>query len=206
MTETINTTRLELLKTKERIKVANKGLDLLKIKRSSLVMAFFDLARQIKLLKANLKSTITSSLESIKIADIYSGRIEIERIAAERSRLGLGLQTRNVMGVIIPNIDIKNVGTTSVAYQLISVPTPVQDASVQFGKLFELVIKIAEKENSLRKLLHEIEKVNRRANIIEHVKVPEMKSKVMYIGQRLADLERDNIVALKFIKGKMIEQ
>ncbi len=201
----IKTTRIELIKTKGRIRVASKGLNLLKMKRSSLVLEFFDLARQIKALRGNLYAMVSRSIESIKLAEMVSGRINLERIAAEQSDIYAKVSAKNVMGVKIPNISLNGYAPMPMGYELISVPTSIEDAKLSYQELFKMLIEIAEKENSLRKLLHEIEKLNRRSNAIENVAIPNLKSKVSYIKQRLEDLERDQIVSLKFIKGKLNE-
>ncbi len=200
----IKTTRLELIRTKARIRVAGKGLDLLKLKRASLVLEFFDLAKQIQLLKANLRESVERAMDSVKLAEIDAGRIQLERIAVEQAPVSAGVEAKNVMGVRIPNVSIGSGGATlSIAYELISVPTAVEDAKRNYGKLFKLLIEVAEKESSLRKLLYEIEKLNRRANAIENVVIPGLRDKASYIKQRLEDLERDQIVSLKFIKRKL---
>jgi V/A-type H+-transporting ATPase subunit D len=203
MESNVKTTRIELIRTRRRIAVARKGLSLLKMKRSSLVLEFFDLARQIQKLMGGLGSAVERARESMKIADTLSGRINLERIAAEQSTLGASVEAKNVMGVKIPNISIEKAGAMPESYELISVPAPIEDARVSYTTLFGMLIEIAEKENALRKLLHEIEKLNRRANAIENVAIPAMEEKAKYIRQRLEDMERDNIVSLKFIKGKI---
>ncbi|MCL4379769.1 MAG: V-type ATP synthase subunit D [Candidatus Marsarchaeota archaeon] len=200
---TIKTTRIELIRTKARVKVATKGLSLLKMKRASLVLEFFSLARQIELLRANLGSSVQTAMDSTKIADIQAGRINVERIAAEQATMLVGVNARNVMGVRIPNLSIESGAQFGLGYELISVPTAVEDARKSYRSLFSLLVEIAEKENSLRKLLYEIEKLNRRANAIENVVIPGMHARISYIRQRLEDLERDQIVSLKFIKRKM---
>lgn len=199
----IKTTRIELIRTKARVKIASKGLSLLKMKRSSLVLEFFSLARQIELLRANLGNSVQTAMDSTKIADIQAGRINVERIAAEQGTVLVGVNARNVMGVRIPNLSIESKSQFGLGYELISVPTAVEDARKSYKSLFSLLIEIAEKENSLRKLLYEIEKLNRRANAIENVVIPSMQAKISYIRQRLEDLERDQIVSLKFIKRKI---
>jgi V/A-type H+-transporting ATPase subunit D len=199
----IKTTRIEMIRTKARAKIASKGLSLLKMKRSSLVLEFFNLARQIQLLRENLGSGVQTAMDSTKIADIQAGRINVERIAAEQGTMLVGVDARNVMGVRIPNLNIESRGQFDLGYELISVPTAVEDARKSYRSLFSLLIEIAEKENSLRKLLYEIEKLNRRANAIENVVIPNMLEKITYIRQRLEDLERDQTVSLKFIKRKM---
>ncbi len=199
----VKTTRIELIRTKARIKVASKGLDLLKLKRASLVLEFFDLAKQIQLLKANLRKNVETAMDSVKIAEVESGRIPLERIAVEQSPILAAVEAKNVMGVKIPNMNIESKGSLSIAYELISVPTSIEDARRNYNKLFQLLVDVAEKESSLRKLLYEIEKLNRRANAIENIVIPNLKEKSSYIKQRLEDLERDQTVSLKFIKRKI---
>jgi V/A-type H+-transporting ATPase subunit D len=199
----IKTTRIELIRTRKSVAVASKGLSLIKMKRASLVLEFFNLARQIHLLKANLGASVQSAMDSTKIAEIYAGRINLERIAAEQSSMLISVNAKNVMGVKIPNLNLQASHEHGLGYDLISVPTPVQDARKSYTSLFNVLIEIAEKENSLRKLLYEIEKLNRRSNAIENVVIPKMQQKILYIRQRLEDMERDQIVSLKFIKRKI---
>ncbi len=196
-------TRLEMMHTKSKIKIAQRGLDLLKMKRASLVLAFFKMINEIKLLKVDLYGIIADAEDRIKIAEIYSGRIRLERIAIEHSRIGASIEAENIMGVKIPNIKLDAKGRENVPYELISVPPPVHDAKESFERAFRMLIEIAEKENSLRKLLKEIDKLNRRSNAIENIAIPRMEGIVEYIGQGLEDIERDQLVSLKFIKGKI---
>ncbi len=199
----IKTTRIELIRTRKSVSVASKGLSLIKMKRASLVLEFFNIARQIELLKENLGSAVQSAMDSTKIAEIYAGRINLERIAAEQGSMLVSVDAKNVMGVKIPNLNMQPSEAYGIGYDLISVPTPVQDARKSYSGLFRLLIEIAEKENSLRKLLYEIEKLNRRSNAIENIVIPRMQQKILYIRQRLEDMERDQIVSLKFIKRKI---
>ncbi len=199
----IRTTRLELIKTRARIKVAAKGLNLLKMKRSSLVLAFFDMARQIRLMRGNMLESVRQAADSVKIADIMSGRITMERIAAENAEASARASSKNIMGVKIPDLEIKSNGTEDAVYSVISMPASVFDAKRSYENLFKLLIEVAEKENALRLLLYEIEKLNRRSNAIENVAIPKLKEKASYIKQRLDDMERDQIVSIKYIKGKL---
>ena len=203
MKNDVKTTRLELIKTKARRRVAAKGLSLLKMKRSSLILEFFKLARTITLLRANLNEHVLRAMDSTKIAEAQAGRANLERIAVEQKMERVSVDVRNVMGVRIPSLDMESTIKRSDAYELISVPSSVEDARKNYSTLLKLLIEIAEKENSLRKLLHEIEKLNRRANAIENVVMPDLDAKASYIKQRLEDIERDQTVSLKFIKRKI---
>ncbi len=199
----VKLTRLEMMRTKSRIKIAKRGLELLKMKRASLVLAFFNMVNEIRLLKVDLYKTMDDAEDRIKIAEMYSGKIRLEGIAIEQSKIGVSVEAKNIMGVKIPNVKLEERTRENVPYELISIPSAVYDAKESFERAFHTLIEIAEKENSLRKLLKEIEKLNRRSNAIENVAVPKMEGIVRYIGQGLEDIERDQLVSLKFIKGKI---
>lgn len=203
----IRTTRLEMIRTKARIKTASKGLELLKMKRASLVLEFFSLAEQIESLMTGMKDSVKRAMDSTVMAEFSVGRINLERIAAEQAEIIMGVDAKNVMGVKMPRLEVQNGSAGSSGgriYDIISLPTSIDDAKHSYATLFKLMIDVAERENSLRMLLYEIEKLNRRANAIENVVVPALAYKVGYIRQRLEDLERDQIVSIKFMKRKML--
>ncbi len=203
----IRTTRLEMIRTKARIKTATKGLELLKMKRASLVLEFFELAKQIESLMSGMKDSVKRAMDSTVMAEFSVGRINLERIAAEQAEIIMGVDAKNVMGVKMPRLQMQSGSSPENAsgriYEIISLPTSIEDAKHSYATLFKLMIEVAEKENSLRMLLYEIEKLNRRANAIENVVVPSLSYKVRYIRQRLEDLERDQVVSIKFMKRKM---
>ncbi|MCL5112543.1 MAG: V-type ATP synthase subunit D [Candidatus Marsarchaeota archaeon] len=203
----IRTTRLEMIRTKARIKTASKGLELLKMKRASLVLEFFSLAEQIESLMTGMKDSVKRAMDSTVMAEFSVGRINLERIAAEQAEIIMGVDAKNVMGVKMPRLEVQTNSSKNSGgriYDIISLPTSIDDAKHSYATLFKLMIDVAERENSLRMLLYEIEKLNRRANAIENVVVPSLAYKVGYIRQRLEDLERDQIVSIKFMKRKML--
>ena len=203
----IRTTRLEMIRTKARIKTASKGLELLKMKRASLVLEFFSLAEQIESLMTGMKDSVKRAMDSTVMAEFSVGRINLERIAAEQAEIIMGVDAKNVMGVKMPRLEVQTNSSKNSGgriYDIISLPTSIDDAKHSYTTLFKLMIDVAERENSLRMLLYEIEKLNRRANAIENVVVPSLAYKVGYIRQRLEDLERDQIVSIKFMKRKML--
>ncbi len=199
----VKITRLELIHTKSRIKVASKGLSLLKMKRSRLILEFFELARQIQLMNQNVVEHVSRAIDSSKIAEAQSGRLNFERIAARKRNEQISVNVSNVMGVKIPNLNMLQNSSKSLKYELISVSASIEDVRKNYSTLLTLLIEIAEKQNSLKRLLHEIEKLNRRSNAIENVIIPKMQLRSKYIKQRLDDIERDQIISLKVIKRKI---
>ncbi|MCL4372665.1 V-type ATP synthase subunit D [Candidatus Parvarchaeota archaeon] len=198
--ETVRVTRRELIETKRKIKTADRGLQLLKMKRSSLILEFFELAKQVQSMKTDLKKFMDRSRESIEIAEALSGRITIERVAQEQSEKLASLKARNVMGLLIPNINMNETIDVLSKSDSLTIPTPVYDAKNMYSSFLSMLIEIAEKETAMRNLLNEIYKLNRRTNSIENVIIPRWKAKIKYIKQSLDDMERDRLVSIKFIK------
>ena len=200
-------TRIELINTNKRIKLASRGLDLLKMKRSSLVMEFFKISRTVSGMRENLRALVTEAVSSIQVAEILNGSLTIERIANMSADDSSSIKTRDIMGVRIPELKV-NFGQSLVSYmyRASSLPVPINEALKKFQQVFNMLIEVAEKESSMRKLLHEIDKTKRRSNAIENVLIPELKEEAKYIRMRLDEMERDTFTTLKTIKRKMESQ
>ncbi|EQB65071.1 MAG: V-type ATP synthase subunit D [Thermoplasmataceae archaeon] len=200
----IRPTRIELIKLRRRIKLSKRGLDLLKMKRSALVMEFLKLAAEIRGLRENLRKDVEEALNSMVNAEIASGMMTIERIAYMSGESNVGIKPKNVMGVRIPvlNIDYEK-AVLSEQYRALSVPIPVDEAISKFEKLFKSLINVAEKENSMRRLLHEIDRTKRRSNAIENILIPNLNAQAKYIRMRLDEMERDTFTTLKIVKKKI---
>ncbi len=199
----IKTTRLELIKTKARIKLAKKGVELLKMKRKKLVFTFFDIVRQIKLSKTEVKTTLERAIESTKIAEMIEGRLRLEMIAEEQSRMDLELSASNVMGIMISQVNWEEEKKGKVIDSVLSLPLAIGDVRLTYLELFRIIIDISQKEMTLRKLLKEIQKLNMRVNAIDYNILPTLNDKARFIKQKLDDFERDRTVSLKYIKARI---
>jgi V/A-type H+-transporting ATPase subunit D len=200
----IRPTRIELIKTKKRIKLAKRGLDLLKMKRSSLVLEFFNISRQVKGMRENLRQEVGDAMQSVKMAEVIEGPMMLETVAYMSANQQVGSGVKNVMGVKIPELTMNYSQTLlSNVYRTISVPVSINDSIKKFERVFQSIIEIAEKENSMRKLLHEIEITKRRSNAIENILIPDLVRTAKIIRMHLDEIERDTFATLKFIKKKM---
>jgi V/A-type H+-transporting ATPase subunit D len=198
---------MELLKTKARIRLARRGLELLKLKRSSLIMEFFKIAKDVKGMKADLSKSIRTAMESERLSEIIAGGIVIENAAYMQPNLMVGVSSKNVMGVKIPEVNIRKGETfLNELYETVSLPTSLMETRKYFISLMDSILTIAEKEISMRKLLIEIDKTKRRTNSIENVLIPRLVDTSNYIKMRLDEMDREIFITLKMIKGKMEER
>ncbi|SMD30620.1 V-type ATP synthase subunit D [Picrophilus oshimae] len=207
MANNVKATRIELINTKKRIKVARRGLDLLKMKRQALVMEFMKIANEIKGKREALRNDIAAAINEIKMAEIIEGQMEIERLSYLSSNPDISMNMRNIMGVKIPELDTKY-GKTGLTedYLVSSVPVSVYDSIKLFERVFNELMEISQKEVAMRKLLYEIDKTNRRSNAIENIMIPRMESNLKFIKDHLDELERESFSSLKFVKEHVLDE
>ncbi|AGO60914.1 MULTISPECIES: V-type ATP synthase subunit D [Ferroplasma] len=205
MANTVRLTRIELINTKKRIKVASRGLELLKMKRQSLVMEFFKISNEVRGLRENIKNDIEKGLNAIKVAEIIDGTLEIERISYMFSSPEIKIGGKNIMGVTIPEMSAQ-AGKKIIddSYLANSVPVSIYDAITLFNKIFKELLEVSQKESSMRKLLNEIDKTNRRSNAIENIMIPRFNNNYKIIREHLDELERDSFATLKFVKSHVV--
>ena len=100
----IRPTRIELINVNRRIRLARKGLDLLKMKRTSLVMEFFNISRTVRGMRESIRNDLANGLEAVRLAEAFSGIMNLERIADMSADTDARVATKNVMGVRIPSL------------------------------------------------------------------------------------------------------
>ncbi len=200
----VRPTRIELINVTRRIRLARKGLDLLKMKRTSLVMEFFAISRTVKGMRENIRSDMASSLDTVRLAEALSGLVNLERIAAMSVDTDANVATKNVMGVRIPTLNVVyHESLLSEIYRAVSIPTVINDSIIKFERIFRALLEIAEKENSMRKLLREIDRTKRRSNAIENILIPGLVANAKYIRMRLDEMERETFSMLKAVKRNL---
>ncbi len=202
----IRPTRLEYLRAKNRIKIAQKGLKLLKLKRQALILEFFNISKSSSKLRGELNSELIKGYQSIRMAEMLDGEMRLENEAMKIPQLKKLLITpKNVMGVKIPKLE-GGTREQSLTEYLLEIPVSISEAMKAFQEVHKIVLDVAEKETTLRKLLNEIEKTKRKANAIENVFIPRLEEAVKFILFRLGEIERETFVMLKSVKRKISER
>lgn len=202
----VRPTRMEYLRTKRRIVMATKGLNLLKLKRSALILEFFNISRKAAALRGGLQTKLLQGYESIRMAEMLAGALRMENEAMKIPKLRkLQIMPKNVMGVRIPKLEGGD-GMADFPGMFLELPASINEAIKTFRQVHQIVLDVAEKETALRKLLYEIEKTKRRSNAIENVLIPRLEAAVKYIKFRFDEMERDTFIMLKTVKRNMAER
>ncbi len=198
---------MELIITKDRIKLAGKGHKLLKQKRDALILEFFKILKKAQDLRGQLALKMAVGYKSLALAETYHNMQELTKVSLDlRKEIDIDIEVRNVMGVKIPNINTKmetkhflSLPTYSVAATSAKIDSAVED----FNEILAMVIKLAETETAMKRLIIEIEKTKRRVNALEFVLIPRLEEQQKLISFRLDEMERDSFVSLKSIKRKL---
>jgi V/A-type H+-transporting ATPase subunit D len=207
MATDVNPTRMELIKTKERIVLARKGHKLLKQKRDALILEFFKILKKAQDLRGEMAKKMAGAYKALALAETYHSLQELSKVSLDlRKDIDIDIEVRNVMGVKIPNIETHmeakhflDIPTYSLAATSAKIDAAVED----FDEIFKMVIKLAETETAMKRLILEIEKTKRRVNALEYVLIPRLEEQQRMISFRLDEMERDSFVSLKTIKRRL---
>jgi V/A-type H+-transporting ATPase subunit D len=201
----IKPTRSELIKLKKKIKLADFGHSLLKKKRDGLVKEFFATLKKAKKSKSDLTENYITAKTAIDLARAVDGTATVRSASfALKPKTSITLETRNVMGIIVPKIHSQHKVNAfhERGYGVIGTSGYIDDAAEWHERVLENVITAAETETTLKKLLIAIDKTKRRVNALEFNVIPRMNSEAKFVSLRLEELERDDIFRLKKIKQK----
>jgi len=206
MLEGVNPTRMELLKLKDREKLAVKGHGLLKEKRNALIMEFFNILERVKGSRNEVEKKMAEAFEDLTTAQIVMGDLAVKKAAVSvKESVKVDIDSRSVMGVVVPILEAETSQRNMVqrGYGFVDTSAKLDEAARKFEESINLILELAEIEKTIVLLAEEIESTKRRVNALEHIIIPRVENTVKYIEMRLEEMERENFVRLKMIKKAM---
>jgi V/A-type H+-transporting ATPase subunit D len=201
----IKPTRSELLEVKRRIKLSQSGYKILKMKRDGLILEFFKILEEAKEIREKVNRDYERAMEKIAVAKAVDGVIPVKSAAfALKEHPEIQLRSKNVMGLVIPEIDANSIRSSAEkrGYGIIGTSIYIDEAAKAFEDLTATILEAAEIETTMKRLLDEIEKTKRRVNALEYKVIPELKEAQVFISLRLEEMERENTFRLKRVKQK----
>ena len=202
----VNPTRIELKKSKARLKAAVSGHKLLKDKADEMVRRFLLCVEEAKILRKNTEFKLAESLKNFALARAVAGSQPIEDAltAGSFNSIAIDLGKKTVMGVDVPTLKVHaSDAPTTIPYALASAPPELDDAILKFYDILAPLLKLAEIEKTCSLLASEIQKTRRRVNALEHIMIPDLIDTVAYIQMRLDENERGALVRLMKVKSNI---
>jgi V/A-type H+-transporting ATPase subunit D len=204
--QNVKPTRMELLKLKKRVKLADKGHKLLKEKRDALISEFMLVIKEYKDARKRAEEKLKIAFYNLLLAEVLLGSRDIEQISGITLRdIDLNFMVKNIMGVSVPIMKIENLvrRINERGYGFLSTNAKLDDAAKSFEESILLVVKLAEVEESVRKIADEVEKTKRRVNALEYIVIPRLKATIKHIEMRMEEIERESFLRLKKIKASL---
>jgi V/A-type H+-transporting ATPase subunit D len=204
--QNVKPTRMELLKLRRRVKLADKGHRLLKEKRDALISEFMVVIQKYKDSRRRAEEHLKGAFQDLLMAEVLLGSRDIEQIGAISGRdISLDTTARNVMGVPIPVMKtgelVRRVHERG--YGLLSTNAKLDDAAKGFEETLALIVELAGVEESVRRIAQEVEKTKRRVNALEYIVIPRLKATIKHIEMRMEEIERESFLRLKKIKASL---
>jgi len=201
----VKPTRSELIGLKRRVKLSERGYNILKMKRDGLILEFFKVLAEAKGSRDAVGEKYDAARQMIAIANTVEGAIGVKAAAMSvREKPQLTLKQKNIMGVVVPEIEASKVkkNLAERGYGVLGTSAVIDETASAFEELVDEIIRAAEIETTMKRLLSEIESTKRRVNALEFKVIPELKEASAFIKMRLDEMERDELVRLKKIKAK----
>lgn len=205
MAEDVKPTRKNLMQIEDRIELSERGHDTLEQKRDGLIMEFMDILEQAQDVRSELEDDYETAQRTIDMARAMEGDVAVRGAAAAlKEHPEITLESKNIMGVVVPQIESTRVRKTldQRGYGVLGTSARIDEAADAYESLLESIILAAEVETAMRKLLNEIETTKRRVNALEFKLLPELYENQEFIEQKLEEQEREEIFRMKKIKAK----
>ena len=196
----VNATRMELMRLKKRLALAQRGHKLLKDKQDELVRNFLEIIEDTKRLRVDVDNEIQSVFQSYSLAEGVVGGAEIESLFfMPGAQTELRSRLKSIMNVKVPKFTVEITGDPYDYGERAS--SVLVDRSVgKFGRLLDNLLKLAELEKSSILLAEEIEKTRRRVNALEYILIPNIQDTIKYITMKLSEMERSNLTRIMKVK------
>ena len=201
----IQPTRSELINLKRRITQTQNGYQLLKMKRDGLFHEFRTLLSEMIEAKEGLVTVYRDAIKAISLASAIEGGLAVKSAAiAVAEHPEVEVSRHNIMGVVVPKVVGSHLSQTMLerGLGLVGGSPYLDEAADAYGTLIESIVKAAEMESTLKRLLVEIEATKRRVNALEFKVIPAMEEARDFIQLRLEEVEREETFRLKRFKNK----
>jgi len=197
------------MQIEDRIELSERGHDTLEKKRDGLIMEFMDILDQAQDVRSDLDDSYERAQRAINMARAMEGDVAVRGAAAAlKEHPEITTQSKNIMGVVVPQIESSKVRKSldERGYGVMGTSARIDEAADSYERLIENIILAAEVETAMKKMLEEIETTKRRVNALEFKLLPDLYDNQEYIEQKLEEQEREEIFRMKKIKAKKEEE
>ncbi|MDP4153042.1 MAG: V-type ATP synthase subunit D [Bacillota bacterium] len=194
-------TKGNLMNIKRSFSLAKLGYELLDKKRNVMIMEMMALMGKAKEIQAEIDSTFADAYFALSQANITMGVDTIYDISLSYPVDDtVNVKYRSVMGTALPIIAKPDL-TPKPFYGFEYTNSRFDKAFISFLRVKELILRLAEIENSIYRLAYNVKKTQKRANALHDIIIPQYSDIVKFITEALEEKDREEFSRLKIIKS-----
>ena len=193
----INPNRMELLRLRKRLVLAERGHKLLKDKLEEIMRRFIEIMRRLTELQEGVGEKLNKVFLSFALVRCRNSQEELEALIPEGELL-LNTEKEKIFNLAIPKVEINTLEVSD--YDLLNTESELDIGLEKMRELLEDLMEIARLWKAVELLTREIEITRRRVNALEHILIPNIKETISYIANRLEEMERSYQVQLMRVK------
>jgi V/A-type H+-transporting ATPase subunit D len=193
----VNPNRMELLRLRRRLVLADRGHKLLKDKLEEIMRRFLQLMRELYDLQEEVSLKLKKVFLSFVLVRSGASHKDLERLMPE-GKLILATKKERIFNLTIPRFEIEEKEVSD--YDFLNTESELDIGIKKTQELLEDLMEMSRLWKAVELLSHEIEVTRRRVNALEHILIPSIKETISYISSRLEEMERSYQVQLMRVK------
>jgi V/A-type H+/Na+-transporting ATPase subunit D len=194
-------TRSNLMSAQKTLDLARVGHDILDKKSEVLTTELVHIAHDAARVQAQMQALLSEAYRALDEARLVMGREHLEWAALSVAEtVEIEITPRSVMGVTVPSVEAKG-GPPEVTYGMGNTVVALDEAVQRFRLALAKVPELAQILSTVWRMVHELQKTQRRVSALEHVFIPEYEETVGYIEDVLEEREREELSRMKQVKS-----
>ncbi|MCX5702316.1 MAG: V-type ATP synthase subunit D [Candidatus Omnitrophica bacterium] len=196
----VNPNRMELMRLRRRLLLAQRGHKLLQDKLEEMMRRFMLLLKDIDKAGEGFQGKTQSILSNLFYCRITSPKVDFEdSLSKINAQIAINVSTIKIMNVSVPLFNIEKLRIDK-EYDFFKTSAQLDLVVRDAGDYISSLLKLAQLFKSLELLSYEIERTRRRVNALEYILIPSIQDTIRNITQKLNEFERGNLVRLMRIK------
>jgi len=197
----VRPTKIELVKLKRRLSLAQRVQKIVKDRLSILTMEFLQTARETAEAKRTLLEELAKLYRALSIATGYHGYIALEKeLVASESDLKVAAGSRNVAGVRIPSFELTSNEKSTRQYNLVDTSSWLDHTAQLSEEALKAIVNLAELQRNFELMAMEINRTKRITNALEYIVVPGLQVTINYLNMKFEERDREEKARLKRVK------
>jgi len=205
-TQRVLPTKINLIKLRRELRGLRRIRRVLEEKRDVLLLFIRQMIDEYEETYKKVAETLMKAYDEFLLAVAESGFETIKGVAATTPPVTLvDIRTRILFAVKAPSYTLAKEAIPMLIASVARVSPRLFDAREKLIEGLEALLKLAETEATLEKLLAELKETQRLLNALDYMIIPRYESAIKFIRRVLDDRMREEILRIKMLK-KILEK